>query len=1166
MSSTDRQNRLLVAEDWKRIYQSYRNADFQSYDFDNLRRVMINYIRENYPEDFNDYIESSEYLALIDLIAFLGQNISYRIDLNARENFLELAERRESVLRLARLLSYNPKRNQPANGLLKISSVQTTEEIFDANNVNLENQTILWNDPSNPDWNEQFTKVLNSSLPINGTYGRPVKKDTVNGIPTEQYRFNSTNTEVPVFGFSKVVNGTSTRFEIVSTDVTNGNIQEEAPFPGNNFAFLYRDDGRGPASTNNGFFCHFRQGTLDQGTFSISTPSTNQVVAIDAVNINNNDVWLYKLDGFGLEDEQWSKVDAVEGNNVIYNSLSKKVRNIYSVLTRINDRISLIFSDGVFGNLPKGNFRVYYRTSKNQRQIVEPADMRGVSIKVPYVSRKGKSETLSIVFELGYTVDNATTSETNGSIKNSAPANYYTQNRMVTAEDYQIGPLTVNQEIVKAKSVNRISSGISRYFDLTDATGKYSKTNLFGIDGIITKEKLDLQNTFTFATQTDIEGAIENIIEPILTDRKVKNFYMSEYPQLLTEDLNNTWTSLSNDTNLNTGYLQNNAGVKSQIGTFTGSLLKLIVPGTLIKFIPPTGKHFMSNDDYKLMDGAPTHPGAVSYKWTKVVSVTGDGTTVNIDGSGSVVLADPIPTDAKLVEIMPRIATALEDDVKTQIVDQAFAYKTFGLRFDRDLRQWRLITENDLNVGGAFSIGKTGDSTNQQLDASWLLLFETDGETYTITYRASRYVFESDKEIKFYYDSGDKIYNNLTGKTVKDKVRLLSINTQPKPSTSPFTVDFDWEIVEEFRDSDGYINSKKIQVSFFDEDEDGVVDNPQIFEDIVAPKVTPLEKNIFLEKVSTNDGSEDYNYIDNSARTQPIVTLQNLAALRTTTIYLDQQVFYFVDENVFYKLDKTTGNLSLTNDYRARIGRDKLKFLYVHAADASSRIDPSVSNIIDTYLLTRSYDNSYRQYLEGTLANKPLPPSQDQLFQSYGSDLNKIKSLTDEIIYHPAKYKVLFGSKAKDDLQATFKIVKNADLSINDNDLKSRVIGAINEFFALENWEFGETFYFTELSAYVMQKLAPDLVMFVLVPDQTSQTFGSLFEIKSESDEIFISGATVDDIEIVDAITASRLKAQGNVLTSSTTANTGIQSSSSTTTTSTSSSSSSSSSSGGSAY
>ena len=111
MSSIDRQNNLLITEDWKKIYQSFKNADFQSYDFENLRRTMITYLRTNYPEDFNDYIESSEYLALVDLIAFLGQSIAFRVDLNARENFLELAERRDSVLRLARLISYNAKRN-----------------------------------------------------------------------------------------------------------------------------------------------------------------------------------------------------------------------------------------------------------------------------------------------------------------------------------------------------------------------------------------------------------------------------------------------------------------------------------------------------------------------------------------------------------------------------------------------------------------------------------------------------------------------------------------------------------------------------------------------------------------------------------------------------------------------------------------------------------------------------------------------------------------------------------------------------------------------------------------------------------------------------------------------------------------------------------------------
>jgi len=128
-------------------------------------------------------------------------------------------------------------------------------------------------------------------------------------------------------------------------------------------------------------------------------------------------------------------------------------------------------------------------------------------------------------------------------------------------------------------------------------------------------------------------------------------------------------------------------------------------------------------------------------------------------------------------------------------------------------------------------------------------------------------------------------------------------------------------------------------------------------------------------------------------------------------------------------------------------------------------------------------------------------------------------------------------------LQAKIKIVKNPDLVLNDNDVRSRVISAINEFFALENWDFGEPFYFSEMSTYVMQKLSPDLVTIVVVPNQDTQVFGSLFEVKCEADEIFISGATVDDVEIIDAVTASRLKASGSIVTNTTDINVGIQSS-----------------------
>jgi len=1144
MSSTDRQNRLLIAEDWKKVYQSFRNADFKSYDFDNLRRTMISYLRENYPEDFNDYIESSEYLALIDMIAFLGQNIAFRIDLNARENYLELAERRESVLRLARLLSYNPKRNQAANGLLKIEAVSTTEELIDSNGINLENQTIQWNDSSNPDWYEQFIRVINSALPVNGTFGRPVKSEIISGVPTEQYRMNSTNTEIPVYSFTKTVDGKSVPFEVVSTDINDSEIYEEPPFPGNNYAFLYREDGRGVASSNTGFFTHFRQGKIDTGQFNVTNPSTSQVVAIDARNINQSDVWLYNLDSIGNEQELWTKVDAVEGNNVIYNSLNKSIRNIYSILTRIEDRISLIFSDGTFGNLPQGNFRVYYRSSKNQRLVITPDNLRGISVRIPYVSKAGKAETITITLELKYTVDNSTVSETNASIKKNAPSTYYTQNRLITGEDYQLGPLAVSQEIVKAKSVNRISSGISRYFDLVDATGKYSTTNLFGTDGAVYKNYITTKTGFAFETLTDIEGQILNTIEPILSSIKVRNYYYDKFPKLLVEDLGATWTQLTEDTNNFTGRMINSAGVLVKTGTFTGSNMKFVKPNSLLKYIPPEGYHFLNG---KLQLGAPDYRGGTDYKWVKVISVIRDGTEIQEDGSGPITINDSIPTGSRLIEIRTALPTALTADVQAQITAQIFAYKTFGLRYSRNDGEWRLITENNLAANSEFSTGKTGNTTGQQLDASWILKFNTDGEKYTITHREMRYVFESDQDIRFYYDSSDKIYNNRTGKIVKDKINVLSINTKPTQS-NPFNTDYLWEIVEEYRDAEGYIDSKKIQVSFFDEDDDGVVDNPEVFNDIVDEfNITDEnidKKLVFQKKKTTADGVEDFVYVskNNIFRDPDQLILLSKSNRAPLSSYEDGDILYYLKEDIFEVFNEATTQLIITTDYKAFVGRDGLKFQYVHAADQESRIDPSASNIIDTYLLTRGYDTLFRKWLDGDIDNKPLPPSSDDLYISYASNLNKIKSLSDELIYHPVKYKVLFGSKAKEDLQATFKIVKNPNLVLNDNELKSNVISAINKFFALDNWDFGDRFYFSELASYVMSQLSPNLVTFVIVPVQEDQGFGSLQEIKAESDEIFISNATVANIEVIDAITAGRLKSQGAVVTSVTATNTGIQS------------------------
>ena len=1135
MSATDRQNRLLLAEDWKKVYQSFRNADFKSYDFDNLRRAMISYLRTNYPEDFNDYIESSEYLALIDLIAFLGQNLAFRSDLNARENFLELADRRESVLRLARTLAYNPKRNKAANGFLKVESVSTTESIVDSNNINLARQTILWNDPSNSNWLEQFTKVLNAALPVNGIVGKPNKSDTINGVLTQQYRFNAVNRNIPKYSFSKSVNGLNTQFEVVSSTINNGSISEEPPLPGNSLGFLYREDGRGAGSANSGYFVHFRQGLTQEGDFSVTNPSSNQVINIDATNINNDDIWLYSLNSLGIESNLWSRVDSAVGNNVIYNSIEKNLRNIYAVQTRVEDRINLLFSDGIFGNLPRGNFRIYYRTSANRQFIIRPGDISNVLVTIDYASRNGSIQTLTLTLALKESVDNASISETTASIKRNAPQTYYSQNRMITGEDYQVVPLSVSQEIIKVKSVNRTSSGISRYFDLKDPTSKYSSTNLYGSDGIIYKENISNKYSFTFNTQTDIEGQIANLIEPLLSTKNINNFYHANYARIIVSDLNAQYDQTTTATNSSTGFLTNGTE-RFQLGTFTGGALRYVEGGALLKFVAPLGAHFMPNGT--IMVGPADHPGATTYKWVRVLSVADNGVEVTADGLGAIALNEIVPNGAILQEVRPKFTRLLPNAVKTQIIDQVFAYKTFGLRYDQIARQWRVILKENLNITGEFSNGKAGDITRSNLDASWLLLFETNGEKYTITTRGLRYVFESDEEINFYYDAKKKIFDNKTGQLIKDKINILSVNTQPD-STSAFTTDIVWEIVNEFTDVDGYINSKKVEVGFYDQNDDGIIDDPDIFEKLVDEQTNSESKLVFLRKISSGQDSEIYVYIGEEDAS--IITVNSEPLIGSFTQYDDGQVFYIRDSDVFKSLRSNV--LYINADYKAYVGRDNLKFQYIHSADENSRIDPGASNVIDTYILTRQYDNNFRKYLTGAFASEPLPASSDQLFLSYGQEINKYKATSDEIIYHPVKYKVLFGNKAEERLQATFKVVKNPEQVVNDNDIKSRIINAVNQFFALDNWNFGEAFNFTELATYVMNTVAPNIVNFIIVPAQEEQTFGSMYEIKSEPNEIFISGATVDNVEIIDSITASRINAGTGAFVSSTgTLNTGIRS------------------------
>jgi hypothetical protein len=1131
MTTTSRQNNLILNQDWTRIYQTFRNADFKSYDFENLRRVMITYLRENYPEDFNDYIESSEYMALIDAIAFLGQSLAFRIDLASRENFIELAETKESVLRIARMLSYNAKRNLASTGLLKFTSVTTTDDVLDSNGKNLSQQIISWNDPTNTNWLEQFILVLNSSMADNTEFGRSQGSATIQGIPTEQYRFRSITTDVPLFSFTKSVASRGMPFEIVSTAFKNSeNIYEEPPVPGNQLGFVYKNDGTGPGSANTGFFLMFKQGTMELADFSIDVPTTNEKIAVDANNINNNDVWLFSLSSTGGQLEEWTKVSTLVGNNIAYNSVDQNIRNIYAINTKENDNIDLVFADGVYGNLPQGAFRVYYRLSNGLSYTIYPNELRGINIGITYLNKLGVEHTLTVGLALQSTVANSAASEDIDTIRTNAPAVYYTQNRMITAEDYNLAPLLSSQNIIKIKAVNRTSSGISRNYDIIDASGKYSSVNVFGDDGYIYKEESEDTLTFKFDSRIDVINFIKRSVEPVFTTTDIYNFYFTKFDQILFTDSNTVWQSVTSSTP--TGYFKSvvdNSLLK--VGTYSTSTLKYAFTGALIKFVPPPGKAFRKG---LLVDINLNDPEQTDRIWTKVIKITGDGTNagrgVLTSGLGPILFNDPVPTGAIAARIVPRFINDLSTALENEIINQTAQNLNFGLRYDMVNSQWRIITSANIDLVNNFNLGKAGDTTNTNIDASWLVAFVKQADRYVVRIRKLSYVFGSLAQNRFYFDSNEKRYNDQLGQVVKDQVKVLGINTGSNFITE-LKQDVSFEISESIKFDDGYESVNEIKLSFSDSDSDGVIDNPDEFEMIVG---TDQSLNYLFFKESVDDyGTTVFELLDNS---DGLVEIEEKESVVSVNDYADGQLIYFydVDEDVVKRVNRTTNTLDFDRTYKAVIGRRNLKFQYIHNASVDRRIDPSSSNIIDLFMLTRSYDEDYRTYLSGGRSTEPVPPTTDNLRTTFGGALSSIKSVSDEIIYHPVKYKVLFGAKADIRLQATFKVVKNPNQTINDNDLKVRVISAINEFFDINNWDFGDRFYMGELTTYILNSVAPDLSNIVIVPKQITQVFGSLIEIQSSSDEILVSGATVDDVEIVTAITASEIGANINSIVTTT--------------------------------
>jgi hypothetical protein len=724
-------------------------------------------------------------------------------------------------------------------------------------------------------------------------------------------------------------------------------------------------------------------------------------------------------------------------------------------------------------------------------------------------------------------VTNAQARETITTIKQRAPAQYYTQNRMVNGEDYSQFPFTQYNSILKSTAVNRASIGTSRYLDLVDPTGKYSSTNIFSSDGALWESNDLYSFQFSWLTTNDISDAVINQISPLALRAGLQQFYYANYVRPNLAVLNFTWNQSTVLTNETTGYFQNAAGNPVPIGIFTSNNAKYITERSLVQFVAPTGFYFDAEN--RLVVGVPTRADDKLTIWASPTAVYEAGNAQGYgnlpSGVGPVVLNNYVPTGAIPVQVIPVFITDIPVAVQQSIVSQIALNQNFGLGYNNLTATWYVITSNNLAVDAAFSLANAQNQDGTNEDASWLVQATYNGSSYTVESRSLDYFFGSVLQTRFFFYTGDPIYDSRTGTVVKDYVNVLKINPRPD-SAEPLGSDTVLNIIDQPVLSDGLVDDFQVVVSFAQAPDNLTPVNPDFFTDIVAPTVDANNKLVFFEATVDFDNLQRFLLLEPGVVNSDYATKQSIQAVQTQ--YVTGQVFYAYTEGNFYVLGlDSLGDPTLisSTNYLAKTGRQDLYFQYRHNSPLTNRIDPGSTNIIDVYMVTNAYYTAYINWLQDTTGTviEPLPPTIDDLNTAY-QGLQDFKMLSDNMILNSVDFQPLFGQKAEPALRGIIKVIRAAGSTASVSTIKNLVLANLNAFFDIANWNFGDTFYFSELSAYIHQNIGDTVSSVVLVPLSTQKSFGDLYEIRCAPNQIFVNGATVNDIQVITALTSTNLQ------------------------------------------
>jgi hypothetical protein len=86
-----------------------KNIKYLNKDFNTFNQQLIEYAKTYYPNTYTDFTPSSPGMMFIEMASYVGDVLSFYLDNQIQENYLQYARQSSNIFNLAYMMGYKPR-------------------------------------------------------------------------------------------------------------------------------------------------------------------------------------------------------------------------------------------------------------------------------------------------------------------------------------------------------------------------------------------------------------------------------------------------------------------------------------------------------------------------------------------------------------------------------------------------------------------------------------------------------------------------------------------------------------------------------------------------------------------------------------------------------------------------------------------------------------------------------------------------------------------------------------------------------------------------------------------------------------------------------------------------------------------------------------------------